>query len=88
MAMDELAKANHSVMKMGGDAVAREARMKLLEEDVAKYKEWATKSAERVSALEKAGNKQKSQIAGLNKENDDRAKELEASRAKIDSLKA
>ena len=45
MAMDELAKANHSVMKLGGDAVAREARMKLLEEDVAKYKERATKSA-------------------------------------------
>ena len=32
MAMDELAKANHSVMKLGGDAIAHEATMKQLEE--------------------------------------------------------
>ena len=63
MAMDELAKANHSIMKMGGDAVAREARMKLLEEDVAKFKEWAAKSNDRVSELKKTGNKQRTQIA-------------------------
>ena len=59
MAMDELAKANHSVMKLGGDAVARETTMKVLEEDLAKYKEWAAKSTERVSELERVGNKQR-----------------------------
>ena len=88
MAMDELAKANHSVMKLGGDAVAREARMKLLEEDVAKYKERATKSAERVGALESSKNKQAARIAQLNKEAEERAKELEASHEEISALKA
>ena len=88
MAMDELAKANHSVMKMGGDAVAREATMKVLEEDVAKFKEWAAKSAERVSELEKTGSKQRTQIAKLNKAMDEKTKELEASHEEIDALKA
>ena len=88
MVMDELAKANHSVMKLGGDAIAREATIKQLEEDLAKWKEWANKASERVSDLEKAGNKQKTHIAKLNKEIDGRAKELEASLTKIDSLKA
>ena len=88
MAMDELAKANHSVMKLGGDVVTREATMKLLEEDVAKYKEWAAKSTDRVSELERMGNKQRTQIAKLNKAVDDGAKELEASHTEIDLLKA
>ena len=55
--MDELAKVNHSVMKMRGDAVAREATVKQLEEDLAKWKEWANKATNRVSDLEKEGNK-------------------------------
>ena len=33
--------------------------MKVLEEDVVKFKEWAAKSAERVSELEKTRNKQR-----------------------------
>ena len=49
MAMVELAKANHSVIKMGGDAVAREATMKQLEDDLSKWKEWATKASNWVS---------------------------------------
>ena len=57
MAMDELAKANHSVMKLGGDAITHEATMKQLEEDVAKWKDWASKSSDRVSHLERVGNK-------------------------------
>ena len=87
-AMDELAKANHRVMKLGGNAITREARMKLLEEDVAKYKDWAAKSAERVSALEKVGNKQASRIASLSKEIDNKAKELEESWVELATLKA
>ena len=59
MAMDELAKANHSVMKLGGDAVACETIMKVLEEDLAKYKEWAAKSTEHVSELERVANNQR-----------------------------
>ena len=87
MAMDELAKANHSIMKLGGDAVAREAIMKVLEEELAKYKEWATKSTDRVSELERVRNKQRTQIAQLNKAVDEGAKQLEASSAEINALK-
>ena len=89
MAMDELAKANHSVMKMGGDAVACEATLKQLEEDLVKWKDWANKATNRVSELEKEGNKQRVEIAKLKKEtsDSDQAKELEVFRAEVDSLK-
>ena len=55
---------------------------------MAKWKEWANKASDLVSDLEKTGSKQKTQIAKLNKEVDDQAKELEVSRAEIDSLNA
>ena len=68
MAMGELAKANNSVMKLGGNAIAREVTMKKLEDDLAYWKNWATKAFERVSELEKAGSKQRKEIVDLKKE--------------------
>ena len=65
IAMGELAKANNSIMKMGGDAIAREATMKKLEEDLVHWKDWATKASERVNDLEKVGSKQRKEIADL-----------------------
>ena len=53
VAMEELTKANHSVMKLGGEAVAREATMVELEHQLAHWKEWTNKSVERVNNLDR-----------------------------------
>ena len=85
--MEELTKANHSVMKLGGEAVAREATMVELEHQLAHWKEWTNKSVERVNNLDRENIKQRIEIAKLKQEVRELDKELEASRMKVDSLK-
>ena len=52
LAIQELAKANNSIAKLGSDAIAREATMAQMQRDLEKFKEAAQKAQEKIVDLQ------------------------------------
>ena len=67
-AMEELAKANNSIAKLGGDAIAREATMAKMQKRLEKFRESSQKAQEKIIELQNKDLTNIRKIASLKRE--------------------